>query len=227
MSGVSLKEGYQAIDRRAAIMIKRAGLVLLVAASMTLAPLVNSPVGAQSPSPRITLAYLEHKKLVVQGLNFQPGAVVLINGLDERTTADPDDPAKLIVKKGKKKLAGLTQVDVQVRNPDGQISDGVDMNHPRTVTLADNGDTINLSVGDGLFVYLGTTYDWSFSAPYDTNVLAPVPGVGTLIVGAQALLVALNPGQTTLTLSGDPPCRNSTPPCEAPSLQFQITVIVQ
>jgi photosystem II stability/assembly factor-like uncharacterized protein len=51
--------------------------------------------------------------------------------------------------------------------------------------------------------------------------------VNVLVIrGAQGLYKGNQPGQTTLTASGDPLCRQSTPPCAQPSLNFQITVDV-
>ncbi|MGH9825467.1 MAG: hypothetical protein ACREDR_19720 [Blastocatellia bacterium] len=210
-------------------MIKHAKMIVLVSVALGLVPQATLSARAQSTAPQVIFAYFAGKRLVVQGLNFQAGAVVLINGQAEPTVADTTNPGTvLIIKKGKKKLAALSHVVVQVENPDGTLSAEFVMDHLRTVTLADNGQTINLGMGDHLFVYLGTLYNWSFppDQPYNTNVIAPVPGVGTLIIGAQALLETVNPGQTTLTLDGDPICRNSTPPCEIPSIRFQITVIV-
>ncbi|HKV41630.1 MAG TPA: hypothetical protein VJX67_20670 [Blastocatellia bacterium] len=208
-------------------MVKRATLTLLIPILIVLVPPGRLNVSGQAASPTITLAYLSGKKLIVKGLDFQAGAVVLINGRQEPTIQDPNNPGtELIIRKGRRKVSGLSHVGVQVLNPDGTISTEFNMDRFHTVTLADNGTTVNLNMGDHLFVYLGTTYDWSVPT-FDPNVMGPVPGVGTLIIGAQALLQTENPGQTTLTLTGDPPCRKVTPPCELPSIRFQITVTVQ
>jgi hypothetical protein len=52
--------------------------------------------------------------------------------------------------------------------------------------------------------------------------------VNILVVqGAQGVYEAKQPGQTTLSAVGEPPCRKSTPPCMAPSRIFRMTIVVQ
>ena len=75
------------------------------------------PVGI----PKISAATVLDKKLFVKGENFEPGAVILINGESQKTANDIQSPkSELIGKKaGKKIKAGDT---LQVRNPNGTLS---------------------------------------------------------------------------------------------------------
>ena len=95
----------------------------------------------------------------------------------------------------------------------------------RTVTLADDGATITLAMGDRLLLRLGTEYDWTVSSA-DPSIIDRVRNV-TVIVGAQGVYEAGAAGRTTLTAIGDPPCRKSTPACGQPSRLFRIEVVVR
>ena len=93
------------------------------------------------------------------------------------------------------------------------------------VTVADQGATIQLVVGQQLLLELGSAYDWSSVTVSQPQVLAPGPG-GTLPAGAQARYVGARSGTSTLQATGDPTCRKVTPPCGAPSILFSVTIVV-
>lgn len=95
----------------------------------------------------------------------------------------------------------------------------------RTVSEDDNGGKITLQTGDRLLVKLAADWDWSLD-PLDTAILKQVTE-GALPRGAQALLEASGAGTTSLSLTGDPPCAKSRPPCNAPSRRFHVTVVVR
>jgi hypothetical protein len=58
--------------------------------------------------------------MLVEGLNFEEGAVVEINGARQKTANDNQAPNfKLIAKKGGKKIAPGQTVTLTVLNPDG------------------------------------------------------------------------------------------------------------
>ena len=85
------------------------------------------------------------------------------------------------------------------------------------VTLADNGATFHLHVGDRIWLNLDSGYDWSVSF-----------GNPTVVGGAEYLYAyALSSGVSSVTAFGNPKCVNATPPCLSPSLMFSITVVVQ
>jgi len=84
-------------------------------------------------------------------------------------------------------------------------------------TMADNGKTFVMNIGDKLRLSLDYCYDWSTISDFNPAVL----------VGAADGYFAFASGTTTLTMIGDPGCLNSTPPCAMPSIMFTITVVVQ
>jgi hypothetical protein len=70
--------------------------------------------------PNITMASVAGKKLIVVGENFDPDAVILINGEEQETRNDDQNPqTRLIAKPAGKKIRPGDRV--QVRNPDGTL----------------------------------------------------------------------------------------------------------
>ena len=94
-----------------------------------------------------------------------------------------------------------------------------------TITLADDGRTIFMHVGERFLLNLGEGFDWTV-LPDDPAILSRVPNILT-IRGSQGLYEAQNAGRTALTATGDPTCRQSVPPCYAPSRTFWMAVFVQ
>ncbi|MBM3123909.1 MAG: hypothetical protein FJZ87_02420 [Chloroflexi bacterium] len=84
-------------------------------------------------------------------------------------------------------------------------------------TMADNGKTFVMNIGDKLRIHLDYSYAWSA-----TSISNPA-----VIEGAGDGYYAFSSGSTTLTMTGNPTCLNNTPPCGIPSMMFTITVIVQ
>jgi hypothetical protein len=84
-------------------------------------------------------------------------------------------------------------------------------------TMADNGRTFVMNVGDKLRLNLDYGYGWSTISDFNPAVL----------MGAADGYFALASGTATLTMTGDPICHSSTPPCLMPSILYTITVIVQ
>ena len=74
------------------------------------------------PILKITSASVYGKKMFLSGENFLVGAVILLNGEEEKTRNDDQNPStKLIGKKAGKKIKAGDRV--QVRNPDGTLSE--------------------------------------------------------------------------------------------------------
>lgn len=92
------------------------------------------------------------------------------------------------------------------------------------VTLADNGKTIQMVVGQSFLLKLGLGYDWNISVS-DQNVISRVKNIA-VIVGAQGVYDALAKGTAVLSAVGDPQCRTDTPTCTSPSIMFSVTIIV-
>jgi hypothetical protein len=78
--------------------------------------------GGSSP-PEITGATVSGKKLYVTGSNFAMGAVVLLNGSEQKTANEDDFAHMLKCKKAGKKIDVGVPVTLQVKNPDGTVSD--------------------------------------------------------------------------------------------------------
>jgi hypothetical protein len=74
------------------------------------------------PIIKITSVSVSGKKLFLSGENFLVGAIILLNGEEEKTRNDNQNPSTMLIgkKAGKKIKAGD---HVQVRNPDGTLSD--------------------------------------------------------------------------------------------------------
>ncbi|MHB1354694.1 MAG: hypothetical protein ACYCZF_01815 [Anaerolineae bacterium] len=92
------------------------------------------------------------------------------------------------------------------------------------VTLADSGRKIELCRYEQIKLRLGEGYDWTITIPDEavfSRVLNnPVEG------GMQGLYTAHKLGQTSLEAVGDPTCRQSDPPCGAPSLSYKLIISV-
>ena len=92
------------------------------------------------------------------------------------------------------------------------------------VTLADNGKTIHVAIGQSFLLKLGLNYDWNITVSYQ-NVIGRVKNIA-VIVGAQGVYAALAKGTTVLSAVGDPQCRTATPACASPSIMFSVTIVV-
>lgn len=92
------------------------------------------------------------------------------------------------------------------------------------VTLADNGQKVQLKVGESFLLKLGNEYTWQISLS-NPDVIGLRKGV-MVILGAQGIYDALQPGSVLLSATGDPPCRQSVPACAAPSILFSVTIEV-
>jgi hypothetical protein len=93
------------------------------------------------------------------------------------------------------------------------------------ITPANNGSQVMMTVGQRFSLQLGEQYDWQVEIA-DQAVVSRVIGVMP-VRGSQGLFEARQPGTTTLTAVGDPPCRSVQPPCMMPSIQFQIEITVK
>ena len=94
-----------------------------------------------------------------------------------------------------------------------------------TVTLTDDGHTLTLHAGQSFLLKLGEEYDWNITVS-DQTIVSRKVNVLT-VRGAQGIYDAHKAGTTTLTATGEPVCRNTNPPCERPSRQFHLTIVVQ
>lgn len=85
----------------------------------------RTPSRAESPqvTPEVTSARLKGKKLTVTGVNFARGAIILVNGIRQKTNnLKSSIDTTLIAKKAGKSLVADDIVTLQVQNPDGSLS---------------------------------------------------------------------------------------------------------
>jgi len=174
--------------------------------------------------PQIFDAKLEGKKLLISGQNFGPRAMVLIDGNQQKTKNQADDPTgTLIVKKGGKQIGSNQIVSLHVINPDGIPSIEFRFFGGPTLTLADLGKTIDLTVGQQFLVKLGGGYAWTVHFADLTNLVA----VPTLlpILGAQGIYEPVAPGKVSFVVSGEPACSSKNDPaCPKEPLTFEVTI---
>jgi hypothetical protein len=96
---------------------------------------------------------------------------------------------------------------------------------PNSITLADNGSTLTMDVGQDFLLNLGgDTLEWTVDID-NQDVLSRVKNV-MVIRGAQGMYEAVGRGNAVLTAQGDPHCRSSVPPCMMPSMLFRISIVV-
>ncbi len=80
-------------------------------------------VGSQANSLQINGASLTGKKLTIFGNGFSNGAKILLNGQQQKTANDEQNPTStLIAAKAGKKIVSGESVMIQVRNADGTVS---------------------------------------------------------------------------------------------------------
>ncbi len=94
-----------------------------------------------------------------------------------------------------------------------------------SITLAIDNQTLTLRVGETFILNLGEGYEWTVNID-DPTVVSRIPNI-LVIRGAQGIYQAHSTGQANLTASGEPSCRKTQPPCQAPSRLFRLTVVVK
>ena len=177
--------------------------------------------------PRVTGARLKGKKLIVSGENFSGEALIVVDGVTFNTRSDSDNPSGvLIAKKAGKRIAPDKIVTINVMNNTGRMSPVFDLFSGLVLTIEDAGKTINLKVGDKFQVFLEKEgYTWTVDDS-NTKLISHLVGE-PLLPGAQGVFQATQAGTTQLSAIGELPCHQSTPPCSAPTLGFQVTLVIQ
>jgi hypothetical protein len=96
---------------------------------------------------------------------------------------------------------------------------------PATIGIQDNQQTVYLAVGDTFQLKLGEQPTWTVQIENE-QIVARVRETAT-DSATQGVYKALTAGQTTLTATGEPACRQSRPACMLPSLLFRLTIVVR
>lgn len=94
-----------------------------------------------------------------------------------------------------------------------------------TITMDDVGQIVPLRRGQSFSLYLGGDYTWQVESSPDflisQNVkITPAPG-------EQGIFVARERGEGVFKAIGEPNCRQQQPPCERPSIMFQVSVMIE
>lgn len=97
--------------------------------------LAKAQVSSEVKEPEINSAEVKGKKLVVIGFfgasSDTTCPVILIDGQEQKTTPDPENPSTLIAKKGGKKIAPGQTVTIKVRLCDGTETPGLVFTRPQ------------------------------------------------------------------------------------------------
>jgi hypothetical protein len=200
--------------------------VLLAPGHMNVTGSANASALARQ-EPRVIEARLNGKKLIVLGENFSEGAIITVDGEPVNTRSDSDNPSgRLIAKKAGKRIPPGTIITIAVQNSGGDVSPQFDFFSGLILTLEDTGKTFNLQVGDRFQVLLKKDgYEWTVDVP-DSTLVSRLAGE-PLLPGAQGVFQATQAGTTRLSANGELPCHKSTPPCSAPTLGFQVTLVIE
>ena len=184
-----------------------------------------STIQSDDSSPKILNARVKGKKLIVTGLNFAPGAVILVDGEPQKTKNDSDLPSTmLIAKKACKKIANNSVVSIQIQSA-GSTSEKFGMFKGLVVTLADAGKPILLKPGDRFLLFIEKGgYEFSPSV-LDPAILQKVDDV-EVVPGSQGVFEAKRVGNTKLNAIGDLPCHKTKPACLAPTLNLEFNIVV-
>src|SRR5262249_24036186 len=81
--------------------------------------------------PIIQGVSIQGKKLIVNGLNYDISAVILVDGVKQKTANDDQNPENvLIARKAGKFIAHGQTVTIQVQNTDDKVSSGFTFTRP-------------------------------------------------------------------------------------------------
>jgi hypothetical protein len=92
-----------------------------------------------------------------------------------------------------------------------------------TLSNTDNGATVTGTVGESVVLRLDTALNWTVSLDNPSMLFRPPLA---LVNGVQGDWEIVAPGRVTISATGDPPCRQATPACAAPSQLWSATVDV-
>jgi hypothetical protein len=188
-------------------------------------PSAASAVQEQN-APRIFNTKVKGSKILIQGENFGPGTVVLINGQAVKTNLDSESPTTLLVAKKITKVAEWgTEVTMEVKISNGQTSDPFTIFLGRSIAIADNLQTIVLGVGERIILQLKKEpYQWTPTI-MDQSVLEKIQEAS--MPGSQGIFQAKRTGSTQLNAIGEINCDKAVRPClPSASELFSVNIVV-
>lgn len=99
--------------------------------------------------------------------------------------------------------------------------------HSLTLTMDDNGKHVLIKQGDLILIALDDTFYSKWTIVVADPTILTIIQDATLPLHSQALYKAAQSGQTTLTATGEPKCRNSVPPCQIEPRPFTVQITVE
>jgi hypothetical protein len=191
------------------------------------APPASGIQDGSEDAPRILNARVNGKKLIITGENFEPGARIFVNGQIQKTKNDSENPSSmLIAKKAGKKIKPTDVFNLQVENPGGGRSPNFPFFSGPLITFANNGETLRFKPGEMFLLAIDSNLAWVLNLNHDNGIIRAVPTLHPMI-GTQGLFVAAGTGRLALSAKGDLLCHFETPPCDAPSKLFEVTIVVE
>lgn len=161
--------------------------------------------------PKITKATIEKKDLIVEGESFGAGANVLLNGTRTLKARNDDilPTTRLIVRKGRNSLPVDEVVSLQVKNPDGQVSEAIGFFTGLTFTYHNTQDGVSnsLRVGEIFLLNFDDVGFWPWVV-HDYGRLGEVIDILSfkvpLMPKAQGFFLAKQPGAAFIRMRGEP-----------------------
>lgn len=159
--------------------------------------------------PKITKAAFEKKDLIVEGENFVAGAKLLLNGTKPLKTQNDDTTpsTKLIVKKASKTLPEDEIISLQVKNPDGLVSEAFGFFTGLTLTFHNtiNGSSTSFAVGRFFLLNFDDPgFEWQiFNIAHLDDSVEVISFKVPLLPKAQGLFWARQSGGTIIYMRGE------------------------
>ena len=105
------------------------------------------------------------------------------------------------------------------------LNSKLDQSDNKIIPLDEKDKLIEIKKGEKFLVQLDSIYDWRIDIDNKTVVDSDYSDIR--YSGSQAVYLAHNSGNATITGVGDPHCQYLEPPCMSPSILFQIGVRVE
>ena len=105
------------------------------------------------------------------------------------------------------------------------LNSKLDQSDNKIITLDEKDKLVEIKKEEKFLVQLDSNYSWRIDIDNKTVVDSDYSDIR--YSGSQAVYLAHNSGNTTITGVGDPHCQYLEPPCMSPSILFQIDVKVE
>jgi hypothetical protein len=197
---------------------------IVVQASSSSTPQATSTPQSQAPATTLPTASATSSPIVA---TLAPATIPSATAQTVVPAATPVVSASTVVVAGTAVVIAVSTVQTNAATPATAAHTPIPtiVGGIRTITLAEEGKSLQFTVGETFLLFLDQGMTWSVreSSP---GIIIGVSGTYTP-TGSQGYFQTRQAGQTTLFATGDYPCRQSKPPCMAPSRAFQVTILVK